>query len=69
MFSTGKHTRDTYRDLRLSLNVCSHLSDRVCAHVGHSTESGQIGDWKSKIFNIGKFIEIVMYFQDIGMDR
>ena len=35
--------------------------------MGHSAESGQIGDWKSKIFNIGKFIEIVMDFQDKGM--
>ena len=39
------------------------------SNLGHSTESGQIGDWKSKIFNVGKLIEIVMYFQDKGMDR
>ena len=29
----------------------------------------KVGNWGSKIFNIGKSIEIVMYFQDKGMDR
>ena len=51
------------------LNCISFFVVFLDGYLGHSTESGQIGDWKSKIFNVGKLIEIVMYFQDKGMDR